>query len=101
MSDITVESSHAMQEDIVLTLDDLLRGGCFFVGLLRPDGTEVSGLGYARKRIESADADISFPLPVTWGQASEYGVWDAPTGGNLIGSAPMEAAYRGGGASSR
>ena len=90
MSDITIESSHTMQEDIVITLDDFLKGGCFYVGLLRMDGTEVSGSGYARKRIESPDADIAFPLPVTWGQASEYGVWDAETGGNLVGSVPME-----------
>jgi hypothetical protein len=75
-------------------------------------GTELSGNGYARAQFDASDAhyyatqggisgassgtvspsrtenvtSISFPAPTgDWLMASWFGVYDAPTGGNLIG----------------
>lgn len=65
-------------------------------------GTEVSGGSYARVQRDADDAnwtaasatdgittnaaDIEFPAPTaSWGLVSHVAVWDAPTGGNLIG----------------
>lgn len=65
-------------------------------------GAEVSGGSYARVQRDPADAnwsapdatggltanvaDITFPSPsANWGVITHVAIWDAPTGGNLIG----------------
>lgn len=67
-------------------------------------GEEVSGGSYARAQLDADDAnwseedpypyvtgttknlvDITFPSPTSdWGLVVGFGVWDAPTGGNML-----------------
>ena len=89
MENLTIEETHVMQETLTITPQLLFDSGAFWIGLLTEDGNEVSGLGYARKHVTNADADIAFPA-VFFGVS--YGLWDAQTGGNFIGSAPIEKA---------
>lgn len=72
-------------------------------------GTEVSGGSYARVQRDPLDAnwtaasatdgittnaaDITFPAPTaSWGIISHAAIWDAPTGGNLIGHGELAVA---------
>lgn len=64
-------------------------------------GSEVAGGGYSRVQVAQSDAQwaapsgtprsitnvntITFPSPTTsWGLVTAFGVYDAPTGGNLL-----------------
>lgn len=64
-------------------------------------GAEVTGGAYARVQRNPLDAnwtaasatdgvtdnaaDITFPAPTAnWGTVTHFGIWDAPTGGNLL-----------------
>lgn len=64
-------------------------------------GAEVAGGSYARVAVQPADANwtgasatdgntdnvaaITFPAPTAnWGIVTHFGIWDRPTGGNLI-----------------
>jgi hypothetical protein len=74
-------------------------------------GTEVTGNAYARVSVTTtggwtAPVDsgtskltdnvnpITFPLPTPagWGTLTHFSIWDAPTGGNMLVSAPLAAA---------
>lgn len=80
-------------------------------------GTEVSGGGYARAAVTSGTSTwnntqgnttgastgtdgtienavtITFPTPTAgWGTVTHFGVYDAPTGGNLLFYAPLTTA---------
>lgn len=69
-------------------------------------GTEVSGGSYARVQHGPSDAtwaatngtngqtsnvgDVTFPAPTAnWGQATHFGIFDAPTAGNLLYQGPL------------
>ena len=72
-------------------------------------GTEVAGNGYARVNVPPSDVNwkatqggttgassgntgittnavlVAFPTPTAgWGTVTHFGIWDAPTGGNLL-----------------
>lgn len=63
-------------------------------------GTEVSGVGYARQEISlaapsvkttsnSAPVDFGPAGPAGWGTVAFWGLFDAPTGGNLLQYGPL------------
>lgn len=69
-------------------------------------GSEFAGGSYARAQLNPADANwsdqtagngqtsnllqVNFPAPsATWGLATHFGVFDAPTGGNLLTYSPL------------
>ena len=84
-----------------------LLAGTVYISLHTGDASaanELSGNAYARVAVALADwtfdsnagtaaktAAVTFPTPTgTWGDATDVGVWDASSGGNLLASFPFD-----------